>query len=64
MAAHLGLSPEDVVMRMCATAVWGIRMTRRMNTYFFKLTREYASDLVLKCVYGNPYALARPAIGK
>jgi len=58
------LSPEDIVMRMCAETFRENRMTKRMARYFFKLAREYASNLILKCLYRKPYRFARAAIRK
>ena len=60
--AHRGLRPEDMVMRICAEVFRENRITKRRARYFFKLAREYASNLILERLYRKPYRFARAAI--
>src|SRR6267142_1509760 len=64
MDDHFGFCPDDAVMRVYAAADRGTTSTKRMNAYFFKLTREYVSDLILKCVDGKFQNVAGSAVGK
>ena len=61
---HFGFCPDDVVMRVYAAAVREKTITKKMKAYFFKLTREYVSDLILKCFDGKFQEVSGSAVGK